>query len=182
MTPGPERTVVHVALGSNLGDRVAELRAGLAAMAGHPRIRLRAASSVWESAYVGPGEAQPGYLNACVGLETELPPRELLAALKEMERARGRAGETHMRPRTLDLDILLYGDLRVDVPELQVPHPRLGERLFVLEPLSELAPDLTPPDWGQTVARRCAMIRAAEGRSARRRPEIVLSPTAVEET
>lgn len=173
---------VYVALGSNLGDRAAELRAGLAALAAHPQIAVQEISSVWESAYVGPGDAQPDYLNACARVATDLEPRALLAALKAIERARGRTGETHLRPRTLDLDILLWGAQHVDAPELEIPHPRLGERAFVLEPLAELDPELVPPDWGQTVADRCAMIRAAEGRTAHPRPEIVLSPTAVEES
>ncbi len=173
---------VHIALGSNLGDRAAELRAGLAALDAHPRIEVRAVSSVWESAYVGPGGAQPDYLNACAILRTDLAPGELLAALKAVERGRGRVGETHMRPRALDLDILVWGARRVETPDLVVPHPRLRERAFVLEPLAEIAPELAPPDWGQTVARRCAMIRAAEGCTAHRRPEIVLSSTAAEES
>jgi len=176
-----DRRPVYIGLGSNLGDRIAELRAGVAAMAAHPRIEVRALSGVFESAYVGPGEAQLDYLNACAAVATDLTPAALLAALKGIEQDRGRGGLTHMRPRTLDLDILLYGDLRVSETDLEIPHPRLAERAFVLAPLAELDPGLVLPDSGQTVARRCAMILSAEGRIANRRPEFVLSAMAVEE-
>jgi 2-amino-4-hydroxy-6-hydroxymethyldihydropteridine diphosphokinase len=174
-------TTAHIGLGSNLGDRLAELRAGVAALAAHPRIALRAASGVYESAYVGPGGPQGDYLNACVRVETDLAPRDLLAALKRIERARGRTGETHMRPRTLDLDILLFGDAVLREPDLGIPHPRLAERSFVLEPLAELDPALRLPDSGQTVGWLCAMMRAAEGRTARRRPESLLATLAAAE-
>jgi len=172
---------VYIGLGSNLGDRLAELRAGVMALADHPRIVIRALSGVFESAYVGPGETQPDYLNACAAVATDLAPTALLATIKGIERDRGRGGQTHMQPRTLDLDILLYGDLRVSEPDLDIPHPRLAERAFVLEPLAELDPDIVLPDSGQTVSRRCAMIRAVEGRHANRRSELMLSAMAVEE-
>ncbi|MBU0743200.1 2-amino-4-hydroxy-6-hydroxymethyldihydropteridine diphosphokinase [bacterium] len=171
-------TRAFVGLGSNLGDRLAELRAGLAALASHPRIETLAVSGVYESDYVGPGGPQAAYLNACACLLTELRPQALLAALKLIERGRGRTGETHMRPRALDLDILLYGDLVWREPDLTIPHARLIERAFVLEPLAELDAALILPDSGQTVGRLCAMIRAAHGRTAHRRPELLLSTVA----
>jgi len=175
------RVTTYLGLGGNLGDRLAELRAGLSALAGHPRLTVDAVSGVYESAYVGPGEPQADYLNACVRVVTDLAPRELLAALQGIERARGRAAGTHMRPRPLDLDILLYGELVASDPDLTIPHPRLTERAFVLEPLAELAPGLIVPDSGQTVARLCAMMRAVEGRTARRRPETLLPARAAAE-
>jgi len=179
---GPARDVTtYLGLGGNLGDRLAELRAGLAAVAAHPRMAVRAVSGVYESAYVGPGEAQCDYLNACVRVETDLSPRELLAAIQGIERARGRAADSHMKPRRLDLDILLYGSVVLREPGLEIPHPRLAGRAFVLEPLAELDPGLILPDSGQTVAQLCAMIRAAEGRTARRRPETLLSALAAVE-
>jgi 2-amino-4-hydroxy-6-hydroxymethyldihydropteridine diphosphokinase len=180
-SPATDGCLVHIGLGSNLGDRIAELQAGVTAMASHPRIEIRALSGVFESAYVGPGEAQPDYLNACAAVVTDLEPAALLAVLKGIEQDRGRASRTHMRPRTLDLDILLYGDLRMSEPDLEIPHPRLEERAFVLDPLAELDPDLVLPDSGQTVAQRCAMIHSTEGRITNRRSDFVLSAMAVEE-
>jgi len=166
---------VFIGLGSNLGDRLAELHAGVAALAAHPRIETLAVSGVYESDYVGPGGPQAAYLNACVCVATALGPRELLAVAKGIERDRGRTGETHLKPRTLDLDILLYGDLVLRGSDLAIPHPRLAARAFVLEPLAELDAALILPDSRQTVGRLCAMIRAAHGRTARRRPELLLS-------
>nr|MBC8426736.1 2-amino-4-hydroxy-6-hydroxymethyldihydropteridine diphosphokinase [bacterium] len=136
---------------------------------------------VYESASVGSGEAQGDCLHACVQVETGLEPRELMAALQGFEHARGRVDASHMKPRPLDLDILLYDSVVMREPELEIPHPRLAERAFVLEPLAELDPDLILPDSGQTVARLCAMMRAVEGRTARRRPETLLSALAAVE-
>ena len=174
-------TKVFIGLGGNLGDRLGELRAGFAALAAHPRIEVLAASGIYESDYIGPGEPQAAYFNACVCVATDLGPHELLAALKRIERGRGRIGVTHMRPRSLDLDILLYGDRVVREPDLVIPHPRLAERAFVLEPLAELDAALIPPDSEQTVGRLCAMIRAAHGRTVRRRSEPLLSAVAIAE-
>ena len=173
---GPPAASAVIGLGGNQGDRLAELRAGIAALDAHPGIEVLETSGVYESEYVGPGPDQPPYLNACAVVATRLAPRALLAALKGMERARGRDGETHMRPRTLDLDILLYGDLVMRTRDLEIPHPRLSERAFVLEPLAELGAGRRVPDSGQTVGDLCAMIRAADGRVARRRPDATLSP------
>lgn len=128
-------TTCYIALGSNLGDRMANLRAALAAME-ERGIAVTARSSIWESASVPPG--QPSYLNAVVAIETDLSPGDLLSQLKAIERQFGRRPAPRWSPRPLDLDILFHGDTRVESPALTVPHPRLGERPFVLAPLSDV--------------------------------------------
>jgi 2-amino-4-hydroxy-6-hydroxymethyldihydropteridine diphosphokinase len=137
-------TVAYIGLGSNLGDREGNLRAALARLADLGEVR---ASSFRETDPVGVTQ-QPKFLNAAAELSTDLPARQLLDALLTIERdlGRARAREERWGPRTLDLDLLLYGDAVIDEPGLTVPHPRLAERLFVLEPLQELAPGLALPD------------------------------------
>jgi 2-amino-4-hydroxy-6-hydroxymethyldihydropteridine diphosphokinase len=127
-------------LGSNLGDREAQLRR---AIEGIPDVV--AVSPVYETDPVG-GPEQGPYLNVVVELETALSPRELLDLCHRLEKAAQRVRVERWGPRTLDVDVLLVGDLTVDEPDLQVPHPRLYERRFVLAPLADLAPDLVPPD------------------------------------
>jgi 2-amino-4-hydroxy-6-hydroxymethyldihydropteridine diphosphokinase len=129
---------VFLALGSNLGDRRAHLRA---AVAGLPDVV--AVSPVYETDPVG-GPEQDAYLNAVVELDTELSPRELLALAQRLEQAAERVRVERWGPRTLDVDVLLVGDLVVDEPDLQVPHPLMWNRDFVLVPLRALAPDLVP--------------------------------------
>lgn len=146
----PDPRPAAVAIGSNLGDRGAHVVAAIAALASLPRTRLTARSSVRETAAVGLPGRDPGgpYLNAVVLLSTKLPPRDLLAHLHEIERSRGRdrtAESCRWMPRTLDLDLLLYGDVVIDEPGLTIPHPRLHERRFVLEPLAEVAPEWVVP-------------------------------------
>jgi 2-amino-4-hydroxy-6-hydroxymethyldihydropteridine diphosphokinase len=141
---------VAVALGSNLGDRDATIRAALAAL-GNLMGGLRA-SSVHDTAPVGVSSAQPRYLNAAAVGTTVLPPRALLDALLAIERRFGRERTFLNAPRTLDLDLILYGaDVR-DEPGLMIPHPRFRERAFVLEPLAEIAPEMVDPVTGETVA------------------------------
>jgi 2-amino-4-hydroxy-6-hydroxymethyldihydropteridine diphosphokinase len=130
---------VYVGLGSNLGDREETLRAAVARLSTSPRVEVVAVSSLRETDPVGPIADQPHFLNGVVALETSLSPRDLLDRLLEIEAEFGRTREGPPGgPRTLDLDLLLYGDERVDEPGLCVPHPRLHERSFVLEPLEEL--------------------------------------------
>ena len=129
-----------LALGSNLGDRWAHLRA---AVDGLPDVV--AVSDVYETDPVGGPAGQPPYLNAVVELDTDLSPRELLEVAGRLEAEAGRVRAVRWGPRTLDVDLLLVGDLVVDEPDLQVPHPRLRERAFVLVPLADLAPDLAGP-------------------------------------
>jgi 2-amino-4-hydroxy-6-hydroxymethyldihydropteridine diphosphokinase len=129
----------YVGLGSNLGDRDDTLRAALERLAAAPGVEVVAASSLRETEPVGPVTDQPRFLNGAAALETSLSPRRLLELLREVEAEFGRTRDGPPGgPRTLDLDLLLYGDEHVDEPGLQVPHPRLHERPFVLEPLEEL--------------------------------------------
>ena len=129
---------VFVALGSNVGDRGGHLAAAREALARLPATRLIAASAVEETAPLG-GMAQPPYLNQMVLLDTELEPHALLAALQTIERARGRVRTARWGPRTLDLDIVAYGDRLVRDPDLVIPHPELPRREFWQRELSELA-------------------------------------------
>jgi len=142
-------TRAYVGLGSNLGDREATLRAAVAAMRNDPELAVVAVSTLRETEPVGPVE-QPRFLNGVVALETALPARDLLERLLGLERGFGRVreGMPPQGPRTLDLDLLLYGDERIDEPGLRVPHPRMHERRFVLEPLAEVAPGLELPGLG----------------------------------
>lgn len=163
MSAGGENLVlVHLGLGSNQGDRLDNLRAAVVQLAAHPRVRVTACSRVWETEHVGP-DVQDPYLNACVGVLTDLAPLDLLDALKGMEAAAGRRPDGHRRPRPIDLDILLYGDRVVREGRLTVPHPELGDRAFVLEPLAEIAGPLARPDSGETIADACAKIRRKGG-------------------
>jgi len=138
---------VFVGLGANLGDPRATLARAVKEMAELPRTRLVAVSPWYRSA---PMDAQgPDFINAVVELRTALTPRELLLALQSIEQAHGRERPYHHAPRTLDLDLLLYGQRIIRDPDLVVPHPRLHERAFVLRPLADLAPDLVHPALGR---------------------------------
>jgi 2-amino-4-hydroxy-6-hydroxymethyldihydropteridine diphosphokinase len=136
----------YIGLGGNLGDRRSHLERALELLDEDADIRVAGVSTFRETDPVGYVD-QPRFLNAVAALETALPARELLERLLAVERALGRE-RTGPRygPRTIDLDLLLYGDEEIDEPGLVVPHPRLAERRFVLEPLFELAPDLVLPD------------------------------------
>lgn len=142
-----------VGLGSNLGDRSTMLESAVADLERLPGTRVRAVSSFRDTAPVGIVD-QPRFLNAVAELETDLAARALLDALLEIERAHGRdrAGVPPCGARTIDLDLLLYGSDRIDEPGLVVPHPRLHERTFALEPLAEVAPGLELPGHGPVEA------------------------------
>lgn len=140
-------TRVFVALGSNLADPVAQLAAACEEIGALPGTRFVARSSLWRSAPVGYLD-QPDFVNAVALIETDLAPEPLLEHLLAIERRHGRVREFANAPRTLDLDIALYGDDRIDTPSLTVPHPRMHERAFVLLPLAELAPDVAIPGHG----------------------------------
>jgi 2-amino-4-hydroxy-6-hydroxymethyldihydropteridine diphosphokinase len=145
-------SLVYIGLGSNLGDRAATIRAALDRLDGDADIELLAVSSLRETDPVG-FEDQPRFLNGAAALRTELAPRELLDRMLEVERGLGRVREgARYGPRTIDLDLLLYGDAVVDEPGLEIPHPRLAERVFVLEPLLELDPHLEVPGRGRVQA------------------------------
>ncbi len=150
--------VAHIGLGSNLGDRAATLARALDALQATPGIARLAASRLYETEPVGPPQGR--YLNAAARLETRLEPHALLARLLEIERAAGRVrGAERNGPRTLDLDLLLYGGLCLEGPDLVLPHPRLHQRAFVLEPLCELDPEVLHPVLGETIAVLAARLR-----------------------
>jgi 2-amino-4-hydroxy-6-hydroxymethyldihydropteridine diphosphokinase len=138
-----------IGLGANLGDREATIRRALALLDARDGIDVVAVSRLRETEPVGYA-AQPRFLNGAAELATNSTPHELLAALLETERELGRVRGAGPRygPRTIDLDLLLYDDVRLDGPQLTVPHPRLHERLFALEPLADLDPGLTVPGRG----------------------------------
>lgn len=134
-------TRAYLGLGSNLGDRLAHLQRAVEALAGTAGIQVVAVSSVYETAPVG-GPAQDDFLNAVAAIDTELAPRDLLAAATTVEQLEERVREVRWGPRTLDVDILLYDDERIAEPDLEIPHPRMQQRAFVLAPLRDVAPDL----------------------------------------
>ncbi len=136
-------TRAYLGLGSNLGDRAAQLQRAVDELAATPEIRVAAVSRVYETTPVG-GPEQGDYLNAVVAIDTGLAPRELLAVAQRIEQLADRVRTVRWGPRTLDVDVLLVGDEEVDEPDLQVPHPRLHERAFVLAPLRDVAPDRVP--------------------------------------
>jgi 2-amino-4-hydroxy-6-hydroxymethyldihydropteridine diphosphokinase len=137
--------VVTLGLGANLGDRLASLQRAVELLAGRG-VRAVASSRVWETEPIGGPEGQPAYLNAVVRAETELDPAGVLTAANGVEAALGRSREIRWGPRTIDIDVLLYDDLRRDDPELTIPHPRLAERGFVVLPLLDIDPDPVLPD------------------------------------
>ncbi|HIK44977.1 MAG TPA: 2-amino-4-hydroxy-6-hydroxymethyldihydropteridine diphosphokinase [Leptolyngbyaceae cyanobacterium M65_K2018_010] len=148
-----------IALGSNLGDSQHILKTALQKLAEAPEITLEAHSSFYQTAPVGP--PQPDYLNACALLWTTLSPQALLQTLLAIEQALGRVRRQRWGPRSLDLDLLFYGDLVLMEPDLQIPHPRLRERAFVLIPLAEIASDWRDPVTGSSVQALCAALDSA---------------------
>jgi 2-amino-4-hydroxy-6-hydroxymethyldihydropteridine diphosphokinase len=139
-----------IGLGSNLGERESMIRLALDDLARLPSTTLARASSLYDTEAVGDVE-QPNFLNAVAEVETELTPRQLLWNLLLIERRLGRVRTGRWGPRTIDLDLLLFGDLVVDEPDLKVPHPELVSRSFVLVPLIELDPLVVHPVTGQTL-------------------------------
>lgn len=134
-----------IGLGSNLDEPLQQIQHALKALAGLDGSTLGAVSPFYRNPAIGPGE-QPDFINAVAELHTTLTPLDLLAQLHRIENAQGRERNIRWGARTLDLDLLLYGDRIITLPELQVPHPRLCERNFVLYPLHDIAPTLTLPD------------------------------------
>jgi 2-amino-4-hydroxy-6-hydroxymethyldihydropteridine diphosphokinase len=155
-----------IGLGANLDDPRAHLLRAFDELAQLPRTSLAAKSSLWRSAPVGYAD-QPEFVNAVARLETDLEPEGLLGELQKIELAHGRERSFANAPRPLDLDLLLYGDEARATPNLTLPHPRMHERAFVLEPLLEIAPDLSIPGHGRVRAclagirgQACEKIRA----------------------
>jgi len=140
---------VYLALGSNLGDRRANLASALERLA-TADLRIVRVSSIYETA---PRDVldQPWFLNQVAEVETSLFPRQLLARTQKIERELGRKRAQPKGPRVIDVDILLFGDAIINTPDLEVPHPRMLDRRFVLEPLAELAPDLRHPATGRSM-------------------------------
>ena len=143
----------YVALGANLGDPAATVRAAFAALANLPESRVSRSSSLYRTAPVGL-KHQPDFINAVALLETGLAPEELLDALLDLEARFGRVRRDHNGPRTLDLDLLLYNDIELELPRLILPHPRLHLRAFVLYPLADVvpSPDFPLPGRGTLAA------------------------------
>lgn len=156
--------VAFLGLGSNVGDRFANLQHAVDLLHADPRTTVHAVSSVYETAPVG-GPAQDPYLNIAVRVGTRRSPARLLRLCHEVEQALGRRREVRWGPRTIDVDILLYGPRTVDRPRLQIPHPRLAERAFALVPLIEVAPGEAFPD-GTSLTAALARLAPIEGVTA----------------
>lgn len=154
--------IAYLGLGSNVGNREQHLATALAKLAA-PDLRVRRVSSIYETEPVG-FAAQRWFLNQVAEIETELFPMQLLARIGKIEQALGRVRTIANGPRTLDLDILFYGNAVVLTAKLEIPHPRIAERRFVLAPLAELAPELRHPLTHQTVR---AMLEAAPAQTVR---------------
>lgn len=146
---GGDRVCAYIGIGSNLNEPQRQVLDAVQLLKLLPGCKLRSVSSLYQSAAFGPIE-QDDFINAVVALETSLPAEELLCALKEIERAQGRNfSAERWGPRVLDLDILVYGEHLIELPDLQIPHPGIGERNFVLLPLREIAPELAIPGLGR---------------------------------
>jgi len=155
-----QQTISAIALGSNLGDSRATLENALKTLDQTPGITVNTYSSWYKTAPIGP--AQPDYLNGCAILEVTLTPQELLKTLLNIEDQFGRVRQERWGPRTLDLDVLLFGDLILETPELQIPHPRMTERAFVLVPLAEIAPDWIEPVTQEPIAQLANKVDSSE--------------------
>ena len=136
--------IVFLGLGSNLGDKSGNIREAVVRLSDIPTIHVAKVSSLYETAPVGV-EDQPDFLNAVAQVETDLPPLELLQIIMKIEKDMGRVRNLRWGPRVIDIDILIYDEIRMDTEELILPHPRMMERAFVLAPLAEIAPELRLP-------------------------------------
>lgn len=144
-------SIAYIGLGANLGDRLVNLRHARTALAAMPGLVLEGSSKLYETEPVGGPEGQPAFFNAVLKFSSQLEPPPLLQACLELERACGRKRDIHWGPRTLDLDLLLFGDRVGRTLDLELPHPRLTERGFVLAPLLDLAAEQGIPGTGRTV-------------------------------
>lgn len=159
-----ERITTYLCLGSNLGDRMAALTEALRRLDDMLRMRRTGCSSVYETEPWAVAD-QPNFLNLVAAYETTLSPADLLRACKSVEAEVGRVASYRWGPRLIDVDILLYGDRVVNStePDLQIPHPRMTQRAFVLVPLAEIAPDAGVPPQGDTVRRWLDYVEGREG-------------------
>lgn len=144
-------TTALIAIGSNLGDRLENLRAGIEGLRSTPGVEVVAISGLYETAPVGGPDRQGAFYNAATRVETRLDAADLLARLHEIEADRERERVVRWGPRTLDLDLLIHGELVSDDPQLEVPHPRMHERRFVLVPVCDIAPDLVHPQFDSSM-------------------------------
>jgi 2-amino-4-hydroxy-6-hydroxymethyldihydropteridine diphosphokinase len=160
MTSAPILNRAAIALGANLGDTVATLNSAIAVLAQHPNITLISRSSWYQTAAVGP--PQPDYINGCIVIETELEPQELLTLLLTIEDQFGRVRQERWGARTLDLDLLLYSDRTLSTPHLELPHPRMAIRAFVLVPLAEIAPTWIDPISSRSIEQLVLMVNCTE--------------------
>lgn len=150
---------MFLGLGSNLGDRAGHLREAVDSLRS---VGLVGVSPVYETEPVGGPSGQDRYLNLVVELDTELAPRDLLGVCHRLETAAHRLRDERWGPRTLDVDILWMQGVELDEPDLQIPHPRMTERRFVMAPLADLAPDVVPPDWGERAHGRVTRVGALD--------------------
>jgi 2-amino-4-hydroxy-6-hydroxymethyldihydropteridine diphosphokinase len=153
----PEKTA-FLSLGSNLGDRLGNIHKAIGFLNEKPGITVAKTSSIYLTAPVGVSR-QPDFYNAAIEIKTTLPPQSLLKAVKAIEYAMGRQPDSHFQPRTIDIDILMYGDLEIDSLDLRIPHSRLDKRAFVLIPLLELNPDLIHPTTFKPLKQHLAEIK-----------------------
>lgn len=152
----PPSVIAYLGLGSNIGRRPDIIRRALRLLDAHPHISLLQTSSFYATSPVGP--AQRAFINAVAEIRTTLPPSALLAELKSLEKQLGRTTSKRWGPRRIDLDILIYGDLRIALPHLTLPHPRMNERAFVLIPLAEIVPELKHPLAGRPIRELAASV------------------------
>lgn len=144
-------STAYIGLGSNLGDREANLRRAMALLIETPQVNIRRISSWVETPAIGGPDDSPAFLNAAVEAQTSLPPQALMKRLLEIEQQMGRVRRTKWEPRLIDLDLLLFGEEIISSQDLIVPHPLMHERAFVLKPLAEIAPHAIHPTLNATV-------------------------------